>query len=174
MSIFAKKKTPLGSLFCVGCSVLFLALPGKAQDFVFEPSLLDTCLAEGSEDLCIGVAARACIAGPGGTTTVGLGYCFDQELSLWDGLLNRRYQALRQRAQSHDEALDEASFAPKIAPQLLAMQRAWLAFRAETCAFERVLWGGGTGGGPAMLNCLMEETARQAIRLGGASGWMEQ
>ena len=41
------------------------------------------------------------------------------------------------------------------------MQRAWIRFRDAKCAYARSHWGGGTGAGPAGVECLMRETAEQ-------------
>ena len=48
---------------------------------------------------------------------------------------------------------------------LRAMQRAWIGFRDATCDYERSLWGGGTGGGPATAACLMRMTGEQTLYL---------
>ena len=60
---------------------------------------------------------------------------------------------------------------PSLAENLLAMQRAWIPFRDAACDYEMAQWGGGTGGGPALVGCLMNETGRQTLsmeaRLGG-------
>jgi uncharacterized protein YecT (DUF1311 family) len=37
-------------------------------------------------------------------------------------------------------------------------QRLWLAYRDATCVAERRLWSGGTGGNPAYLACVDDET----------------
>jgi len=38
-------------------------------------------------------------------------------------------------------------------------------FRDKACTYEASLWQGGTGRGPAAINCLMQQTARQALSL---------
>jgi uncharacterized protein YecT (DUF1311 family) len=45
------------------------------------------------------------------------------------------------------------------------MQRAWIGYRDAACAYEESQWGGGTGGGPASVDCAMRLTARQALAL---------
>ena len=45
------------------------------------------------------------------------------------------------------------------------MQRAWIGWRDATCDYERAQWGGGTGGGPATVACLMRLTGEQALYL---------
>ncbi|MEO0774677.1 MAG: lysozyme inhibitor LprI family protein, partial [Pseudomonadota bacterium] len=68
-----------------------------------------------------------------------------------------------------------ASIGASVASQeeaLRAMQRAWIAYRDATCDYEYSQWGGGTGGGPALIGCIMRETGEQTLyllasRLGG-------
>ena len=55
---------------------------------------------------------------------------------------------------------------------LRGMQRAWIAYRDAKCEFVRAQWSGGTGQGPAMLSCLMQETGRQALWLQVQAGNM--
>ena len=54
---------------------------------------------------------------------------------------------------------------PGVADALREMQRAWIVFRDKACTYEASLWQGGTGRGPAAINCLMQQTARQALSL---------
>jgi uncharacterized protein YecT (DUF1311 family) len=60
---------------------------------------------------------------------------------------------------------DLGSAAPSQGDALKNMQRAWIAYRDATCDYERSHWGGGTGGGPATVSCLMYMTAEQALYL---------
>ena len=41
----------------------------------------------------------------------------------------------------------------------------WIGYRDATCDYERSQWGGGTGGGPATLGCLMRLTGEQTLYL---------
>ncbi len=103
---------------------------------------------------------------PGGETTVGMSSCLDQEVKQWDGWLNAAYGTLLSKAQASDaESAKWGTSAPKITPVLREMQRKWIAFRDTTCDFEMSQWGGGSGTGPAGLNCLLRLTADQAIYL---------
>ena len=73
------------------------------------------------------------------------------------------------QAKSADE--DTAMYQPELPKQAEAlrdMQRAWITFRDAACDYERSQWGGGTGGGPATLACLMRMTGEQALLLGAA------
>jgi len=137
-------------------AVVTLGGPVAAQEDVrVDPAITEGCLVVNAEtpEACIGVAASVCMAGPGGSSTIGMGACLGSEAELWDGRLNAAYGALRD---SHDAAS---------ADSLQAAQRAWIAFRDLSCDYERTTWGGGTGGGPAAAQCLMQMTARQALAL---------
>lgn len=118
---------------------------------------------------CPGSSAQQCMTDTdGGETTVGMGMCLHQELEYWDRRLNTTYQQAMAEAQEIDtELVEMGSSVPSIADALLKMQRAWIPFRDATCDYERVQWGGGTGGGPATVSCLLDLTARQVFLLEG-------
>ena len=143
-----------------------LAFPAGAQTLEYSPEATETCLQDGRAADCIGASAKVCIEAPDGYTTVGMGYCLDQELKWWDARLNEVYGRLREADRADDAEMKElSSNIPEKAPALRDMQRAWIPFRDALCDYERVQWGGGSGSGPATLQCLMEETARQTLRL---------
>jgi uncharacterized protein YecT (DUF1311 family) len=148
-----------------------LALPAAAQDLPFSAQITRSCLAnaqaqQGSAQACIGIAAERCMAGPGGSTTVGMGSCLGQEWRFWDDLLNQNYQTVMAQAKAMDAEMRElGSSAASQAEALRAMQRAWIPFRDAACAYEASTWGGGSGAGPASAACMMELTAAQALRL---------
>ena len=142
-----------------------------AQDLRYSDDATAACVAQATTPAerraCIGRSANACIdATPDGSTTVGMGYCIDREREYWDTRLNRAYKAIRNKARALDGEMKEiGSSAPALAPALRDMQRAWIGFRDATCDFEMAQWGGGTGGGPALLGCLMRLTAEQSLYL---------
>lgn len=151
--------------------VLALAGPACAQDAPsYDDQIIPACLAERGSDAesCIGIAASRCQFSGGGSSTVGMSFCFDAEWQQWDRMLNATYQALLAQETAEDAEMRElgASAPAQVAP-LREMQRAWVAFRDASCDFEAVQWGGGTGGGPAATRCMMEMTARQALALPG-------
>ncbi|RYH12366.1 lysozyme inhibitor LprI family protein [Tropicimonas sp. IMCC6043] len=168
--------TKLPSALC--CKVLTLCVaavlsgPAAAQEMpVFSAVPAETCLA-GADDLpametCIGAASQACMESTKmGNTTVGMNTCLDAELVFWDARLNAAYGAVMAKDEAVDAELAKlGSAAPPLAPALRAMQRAWITFRDARCDYEGAQWGGGTGGGPATLGCLMDITARQALFL---------
>ncbi|AZV77583.1 DUF1311 domain-containing protein [Parasedimentitalea marina] len=116
---------------------------------------------------CIGMSANACMeASPEGFTTIGMMQCIDSEREYWDGQLNQTYKLLKDAYKPQDAELDKMeSSAPRMGPALRDMQRSWIAYRDATCDFEQSQWGGGSGGGPAVLSCLLRLTAFQSIFL---------
>ncbi|SDI26948.1 lysozyme inhibitor LprI family protein [Aliiruegeria lutimaris] len=150
----------------------FAASPAAAQEELhFSPVPTESCLL-GTETLqameaCVGSAATACMeSNEFGYTTVGMGYCLDQELAFWDARLNAVYRQVMLRDKAEDAELAEiGATVPSLSEALREMQRAWIPFRDAACDYERAQWGGGTGGGPATLSCLMYATARQALIL---------
>ena len=145
----------------------FLApLALAAQEFAIDPALVEDCTRDRAP-ACIAAAAQACMTiSDGGSTTVGMGRCLDLSLSAWDARLNRSYAALMAQHRADDaQRADWGSSAPELATPLREMQRAWIAYRDAACTHEAVTWGGGTGGGPAFLGCLVELTGQQTLRL---------
>jgi uncharacterized protein YecT (DUF1311 family) len=148
--------------------LLALTLPATADahELRFDPAPTADCVAAGGEEACIGRAADACMAQPGGGTTVGMGFCADRERGWWDARLNAVYGQLMALEKALDSEMAEiGATVPPRAEALRAMQRAWIPFRDAACDYERAQWGGGTGGGPATYLCLMHQTARQTLLL---------
>lgn len=147
-----------------------MASPLAAQDLTYDFDVTLDCIA-GAEHWwqkqeCIGAAANACMeATPGGFSTVGMSACMDAELQSWDRALNELYGPLRGRMAEYDAAEKDFPGPVARADALRDMQRAWITYRDAACDFERSKWGNGTGGGPAAVGCLMDETARQVLRL---------
>ena len=139
-----------------------------AQELNFSPALTKLCFSEATDkQQCIGLSAEACMeVSEGGFSTVGMGGCLEQELNWWDAMLNRSYQHLMTQEKADDaEAKSDGFTAPSKTDALKAMQRAWIPHRDATCDYEMSQWGGGTGGGPAILACLMRLTGEQTIYL---------
>ncbi|MDF3606032.1 DUF1311 domain-containing protein [Paracoccus sp. DMF-8] len=173
--------------FTIFTALAVIAAPVLAQDGVsYDDSILDACLndrmAEHAQTdiegeplrLCIGQAAVACMQGPDGDTTYGMGECLSRETRQWDMLLNAWYDKALNHAESADADLaDMGSAAPKAAPALRAAQRNWIAYRDKSCEFEAVRHQGGTMGGPASADCMLQLTATQALRLRDITAGME-
>ncbi len=138
-----------------------MAAPAAAQELVFSAQATESCLASGTDyRQCVGRSAEACMENtPGGWSTVAMGGCLDRELSWWDDRLNTSYRFAMDHARKMDAEND--GFGPSQMDALRDMQRAWIPFRDRKCDWARSQWGGGTGGGPAALECLMRETADQ-------------
>lgn len=149
-------------------AALCLAAPAAAQDLDFDPAPLTACLAAAEDGpamrACVGLAADACLAANGYATVVESA-CRSREADLWDDRLNAAYRAARDRAEAFDRDSGLPAGAPTRADALRDMQRAWIAFRDTTCAYEAAGWGGGTGAGPARAGCHLRLTAEQAIYL---------
>jgi len=153
-----------------------------SADPAFEPGPTARCVAEaeiasprrkGLAVLdCAGRAAAACMATPGGDSTIGMMHCLDAEWRFWDRRLNLAYAARMQAGLAEDQEMKSIrATTGSIASALRDMQRAWIAFRDAACRYEQAQWLGGTGGGPATLACHLHETARQALKL---EGWWAQ
>ncbi len=151
-------------------AALLMTSAAQAQDLLYSDAATEQCI-EASEGMaaadCAGRSANLCMtATSDGGTTIGMGGCLNRELAYWDSLLNRNYAQARDRAKSVDDEMRElGSVVTGLEAALRDMQRAWIPFRDATCSYERTQWGGGSGGGPATLACLMRMTAQQAVYL---------
>ena len=156
---------------CGGAGLLAAVLSGgagTAQDVAFKDAVVEACFARDDARSCIGDAAAVCMeVSEGGFSTVAMGGCLSRELQVWDRLLNAEYGRVVAFAQARDADRPEGFNVPAMEPALREMQRDWIAFRDSSCTWERVQWGGGTGGGPATNACLLRMTAEQAIFLKG-------
>ena len=164
--IFDLRRWALVGALCFGPG----SLSAEEMDFTIEPTT--SCLSANASgprpwQACAGRAAEACMdANVGGYTTVGVVMCMDLELQYWDARLNDAYGQAVEAAQAFDTEDDAyGGFAPSMEEPLREMQRAWITYRDTRCAFERAKWGGGSGGGPAVVSCLLYETARQTALL---------
>jgi len=152
-------------------AALLLATSVTAQQLRYSDAASDGCVAQAltpeQQSECIGVSANLCMGATlDGGTTIGMMQCLDNERDYWDARLNRSYQQARAAAKAQDaEMADIDSSAPQTAPALRDMQRAWIAYRDATCDFEQSQWGGGSGGGPAVLSCLLRMTGAQSVYL---------
>jgi uncharacterized protein YecT (DUF1311 family) len=149
--------------------VVALALPAFAQQVTYSDEATQFCLSSTSQVSnavdCAGKSAETCMnTSAGGFSTVVMTGCLDREISFWDKLLNSNYKSALARAAEADEA-NAGTNAPSQQQALREMQRAWIPFRDASCEYARSQWGNGTGGGPAALACLLDQTARQAILL---------
>lgn len=154
----------------IAAALMLLPMPClAADDIVFDIAPVAACMAREAGRDCIGQAAGQCMeATPMGGTTYGMGACLEQERAWWDARLNSSYQAALVKARASDAEMTAAgATAAARAEALRAMQRAWIPYRDARCAYERSLWMGGTGSGPATLSCLLQVTAEQVLVLEG-------
>lgn len=160
--------------FWVTLAALCAAGAASAQDVMYSDAATKSCLSEidadGDRRSCIGRSAQICMGATNdGSTTIGMMDCLGAEQEFWDGRLNAGYKVVRSKARALDAEMAEiGSSAPKVELPLRDMQRAWITYRDTTCDFEQSLWGGGSGGGPAVISCLMQMTGEQALYLENA------
>ena len=116
---------------------------------------------------CLGTLSEACMTEElGGETTLGIAFCLNAEMQVWDRLLNAEYKATMDWARAMDD--DERELFPEFAKRvdsLRTAQRAWIAFRDAECALAYAQWGSGSMRTIAGNECLMELTARRTIEL---------
>lgn len=166
------------TLQALSVAVLILVLsamsPGvgaQASDIRFDSTITEACLADSDPGTarfsCIGLAAQACMnATPDAYTTVGMTDCLSREHDFWDTRLNAVYQKLlAQNAETEAEMAEIDAHVPPLVTPLREMQRAWIPYRDAACGYEYATWGGGTGGGPASVDCSLQLTALQTLRL---------
>ncbi|PCJ05572.1 MAG: hypothetical protein COB16_15175 [Rhodobacteraceae bacterium] len=152
-------------------AALLLSTAVTAQDLRYSDQASQSCVDQAvtseAKRACVGESASVCIdATADGSTTIGMMQCLDNEHDYWDARLNRIYKQVQTDAKALDAEMAEiGSSAPKTAPALRDMQRAWITYRDATCDFELSQWGGGSGGGPAVLSCVLQMTGAQAIYL---------
>ena len=156
---------------------VMIASSALAQDnLVLDIRHTEECLAgtkNNERQPCVGQSANVCMQSEAGGSTVGMGFCIDEELQWWDARLNRVYSAYLAKERADDSENESGGYsAPAKAPALKDMQRAWIKYRDALCEHAAVQWGGGTGQGPAYLSCLLDETGRQVFVLEDRmNGW---
>lgn len=146
-----------------------IALATEHEVEAFGP-LLEQCYeeAEGADAKaqCIGAMAQACMAEPGGETTLGMSSCAFAEAQVWDRFLNQEYKVLMEFSKVMDE--DDQAYFPTFANRAESLrdaQRAWIAFRDAECGLAYALWGSGSMRHIAGTDCHMQMTAERTIEL---------
>jgi uncharacterized protein YecT (DUF1311 family) len=105
---------------------------------------------------CTGFVADPCMETEEGQNTAGMIMCIAREHAYWDALLNQSYRKLRE---SEENMRVE---------ELRDLQRRWLAWREDRCAWEAGAHEGGSFANVVSNDCFLEETARRAIDLSNA------
>ena len=149
-------------------SALLLALPVTAQEqTAFTPEdaeAMTACLdgvdtseageGAGSPADCIGAASGQCMEGDeNGSSTIVMVECLARETDWWDSQLNVHYSTL------------EETLEPELFDALRKAQRAWIAYRDESCGFEYELWSAGTIRQLVHASCMLDQTGRRAMTL---------
>ncbi|WP_333684302.1 lysozyme inhibitor LprI family protein [Pontibaca methylaminivorans] len=154
------------------CHTVIITLPALVPVSVaggdasgLDPAMIDQCLAsassEGERSDCAGAGQESCLAfvaarHPDLSVIDRQLGCLDAEQQAWDTKLQSTYDALKST---------EAERGNERAAALIAMERAWIAFRDSRCAYDKVTNGHGTGGILAEPTCRLRETARQTALL---------
>lgn len=141
--------------------------PAQAQEPRIDAAAIESCLADGGNDTCIGIAIEPCMESLGGFSTPAHQGCSFAELEWWDGYLNRVYVEAVARSRTVDARSPDYGMPnrPSDVDALRAMQRAWIGYRDATCNYEELQWWGGTGASGARLECLLRLTGTQAMYL---------
>lgn len=127
---------------------------------------IDACLDGADRPAnCIGITVSACVARPGGDTTVGMVDCIGAETAAWDAILNEEYASTMEDFRDRDASGDVAAPDMTRVGTLREAQRAWIAFRDAECRAQYAIWGGGTLRQVVGANCVLTETAERAVEL---------
>lgn len=109
---------------------------------------------------CLGAASNSC-QDQGFDTTMGMTQCIQAETAVWDTMLNEQYKSTRTVLGAQNPALKD---------NLLAAQRAWIAFRDAECALAYARWQDGSIRSIVHANCMMVMTARRTLELRDMKG----
>ena len=105
---------------------------------------------------CIGVVSVPCLNVPDNFSTVAMADCLRREHAVWDERLNAAYKVWTGKCDS-----------AAICEGRRKLERAWLAYRDALCALPALEAQGGTIAIIEGSDCMLDETARQAI-------WIEE
>jgi uncharacterized protein YecT (DUF1311 family) len=139
---------------------MFLASAVGAQELSVDAALVRAChagTALGAPSApCIGEAARACQALPGGDTTLGISECLMAETRVWEAVLQAEYER-------QEEAL--AAWSGGLDAQLAVTQAAWRDYREAECALRYAYWIDGSIRTIMAADCHLKKTAARAQEL---------
>lgn len=97
------------------------------------------------EAMAASTASRDAVCWKAGTT-VSIANCFAASAKVSDARLNHLYGRIISVLNAGDRR------------RLQNAERFWVWYRGAACSAERALWDGGTGGNPAYLACIDDET----------------
>ncbi|MCC1482118.1 lysozyme inhibitor LprI family protein [Roseibaca sp. Y0-43] len=142
--------------------------PVLAQDMSFQIGPTEDCLAQSGhgadKHVCIGRAAAACMEQASGASDDEMSFCLLQEFGWWDQQINDVTMDLRRAmGQPNDELPADLANQASTARDLYEL---WVFYRKARCDHEASFGQVGAGAGPDYLQCLLQETAEQALYLG--------
>ena len=147
--------------FVIAAVVALSAIPALAQD---KPTAKDSAAIEKcikaktgrhwAWEKCIGLISEPCSKDELSVPPSQVVACYSREQAVWDDILNKSYQLLRER-------LDEEQVG-----KLRDMQRAWITSRDKTCGFLYDYFQG-TMANPMIAACVSRATGLQALYLRG-------
>ena len=111
-------------------------------------------------ETCIGSVQGLCLKGSDGGTTIGMKECGAREIAAWDERLNAAYRAALSGDIGKREAIREGG-------RKLTGADVLAEAREKKCDAAGLPMEGGTGAGLLSVDCFLQETARQALWLGG-------
>lgn len=150
-----------------------LVLPdsGLADDWAYDPAILDDCLSrEAVAEARIGLAAQACLtAEDAADYGPAVAICSSRETAQWDRMIAAADDALATEAANLDDMLPDAGNAERLA----AMRSEWAQFRTAARSHEEGRWAGGSGEAPEAARRDLHLTAVYAIWLMRGAGQLE-
>lgn len=137
-----------------------LAWPAGAQEAMVEAEVVRAChdgaRAGDLSPACVGAAAAACQARPGGETTIGIAACLMAETAVWADLMQAAY----------DRQAGALAGAPgDLVAQLAAAQAAWEVYREAECGLRYGYWIDGSIRTIVAADCRLKKTAARALEL---------
>ena len=145
----------------VAALIALRVIPALAQD---KPSPKDSvaiekCMKEKTGhnwawEKCIGLISEPCAKDETSMPPSQVIACYSREQAVWDNILNKSYQLLRERLEEDQVA------------KLRDMQRAWITSLDKTCGFLYDYFQG-TMANPMIAACTSRATGLQALYLRG-------
>jgi uncharacterized protein YecT (DUF1311 family) len=136
-------------------------IPALAQDKPAskDSAAIEKCIKEKTGhnwawEKCIGLISELCAKDETSMPPSQVIACYSREQAVWDNILNKSYQLLRERLEEDQVA------------KLRDMQRAWIASRDKTCGFLYDYFQG-TMANPMIAACTSRATGLQALYLRG-------
>ncbi len=133
--------------------MLAFTVPAAAEDSTIIACLKTEHDANRSGRDCIGRMSDRCLQLPGRDSTASMVECVDEEVKVWDDLLNADYQRLL------------GKLGAKAEESVRQAQRAWVALRDTDCKVPYEIYEGGSMARLDSVNCVLEHTASRVLQL---------